>query len=568
MKCKYCGHEYSKEVIRYCPKCGKNLVDDEANNPQTEVINDAATTVIDNNSNSGSSKSLGEKFGIFAGITILGLLVVGLIFIGFEKITGEPLRQQLFGIEDVDLGKKMYKKVVKEVKEAFPHINVDTEKFNKKHIFYRGLKNYDIKETDLTLYLELYIITVPTTLHFSSLGDRTCDLKFWVYNCNKADNEEGIEMYGDSFPIPEGIHCPGFWGFANSDFYEFFDFIDGFDYEDKDYLEVIKSVKDAAELVCDDMQAEYNKCNKSDITGSYAGYWEYYVNANSLPGYFIANIQENESIFRSLYPDLFIRIDNDTYNYDDYYDDEKDYQEDDWEDDDYDEEYNAYDLPVEEINSIAIKTLKESIPFLDINYPDISLCNCNYIEQTYLNENGSACRGLGDPLSYKCIVTVPITISFEYIGEKKVDLYVPVFYIIKEEIDKDYLEYYTDNDLIRGGSFWGYENLDFAFDCDYIDEFDNIDVVKSREKVVRLICKNLIAQRKDKDGKKKAESWFESDDTYCVYDSFFGRYIYSIIDKFNDQPNHQLKTIILNEFIHFLDINYETLYYDYPKVCE
>ena len=31
MKCKYCGHEYSKEVIKFCPNCGSSLINNENN---------------------------------------------------------------------------------------------------------------------------------------------------------------------------------------------------------------------------------------------------------------------------------------------------------------------------------------------------------------------------------------------------------------------------------------------------------------------------------------------------------------------------------------------------------
>ena len=31
MKCKYCGYEYSKGVIKFCPNCGSSLINNEGN---------------------------------------------------------------------------------------------------------------------------------------------------------------------------------------------------------------------------------------------------------------------------------------------------------------------------------------------------------------------------------------------------------------------------------------------------------------------------------------------------------------------------------------------------------
>lgn len=31
MKCKYCGYEYSKGVIKFCPNCGSSLINNENN---------------------------------------------------------------------------------------------------------------------------------------------------------------------------------------------------------------------------------------------------------------------------------------------------------------------------------------------------------------------------------------------------------------------------------------------------------------------------------------------------------------------------------------------------------
>lgn len=78
MFCKYCGYEYQNKDTKFCPNCGKNLVEDEANNNLT-VANRVNTQPIQNMDT--NKKSTNKIYGIIAGFVILSVITVGGILI-------------------------------------------------------------------------------------------------------------------------------------------------------------------------------------------------------------------------------------------------------------------------------------------------------------------------------------------------------------------------------------------------------------------------------------------------------------------------------------------------------
>lgn len=296
MKCKYCGHEYSKEVIRFCPKCGKNLIDDEANNVQTEAKEEiaATATVIDNNSDSDTSKSLSKikrGWNLFRW-ALSGLLVLVVLLILFEQATGIPVRDNLFGME-TSTEKEIYKLARKKAKQGLRFLGSDIEvgKYKVKSVYHRGLKETYLD--DYKLNLDAYIVTIPITINFEYTGRKTYKLKVCVLDYRDYDNDPDY-LYEHSVDIQNGYEPVSVWEFLSL----------GKDASDElGTKKVYKSELGLLMLICDEIQASYDADN-GDIPYEYSSYIDYYAGVNNFPYGLLDSIDTNVDILKEKFPDI------------------------------------------------------------------------------------------------------------------------------------------------------------------------------------------------------------------------------------------------------------------------
>lgn len=208
MKCKYCGHEYSKEIIRFCPKCGKNLMDNVDSNEARHITVDnvieekcdntnkeIAVTVADAQANDSNVElsfkdKFDRKFAKVAANICLFLIGIGILFWGIEAATGFPIKDRVLGVDN-NIGRPLYKKAVKRVKEGLLPFDVTVSDYKKRNVWHGGVKTEKFDAGDLRL--DTYIITVPITIHFKSGRSRDVDIKIAIWEFDDDDNS--VEVY-------------------------------------------------------------------------------------------------------------------------------------------------------------------------------------------------------------------------------------------------------------------------------------------------------------------------------------------------------------------------------------
>lgn len=345
MFCKYCGYEYQNEDTKFCPKCGKNLVDDEANNTQTDANEEVATTtVIDNNSNTGASKSLGGKFGIIVGLVILSVITVGGILISSKPSKKTIKDNDIFNTsntpeptyyessesndENYDNADSSYENEPEENYSDYEdnptyeeegyydarHDKYDYYEYDVDAIIKAGLKKikttFNVLESanmiaaeikypkveecaatyealvfeslsSYTMYGE-FIVTIPVSLEFYNIEEKQLDLSIPVLELNQIETSpDDIDM-----AIKENkliIVCP-FWGVATNE-----------NRADTENIEVLNSRDELMRCIGEDLTIrveELNPESSKEFNEEYDNTYQY----NSLLGmhlyYLQCNIQD------------------------------------------------------------------------------------------------------------------------------------------------------------------------------------------------------------------------------------------------------------------------------------
>lgn len=319
MKCKYCGHEYSKEVIKFCPKCGKNLMDNvdsnvaehnTVDNVVEEKSDETVATVTDVQPTGDSDKELSfkdkfdHKFAKIAANICLFLIGVGILFWGIETVTGFPIKDRVLGIDN-NVGRPLYKKAVKRVKEGLLPFDVEFPDYKGRYISHRGVKTEELAAGDLRL--DTYIVTLPITIHFKSGISKDADVKIAIWEFD--DDENSTDVYSkfgniqgyfkDCFRVFKLWETEITFGNTNVDGYR---------------KELLDSWENLMTIILDEVQRDYN--NNDNKQYYYNSYFEEYfiplINFDDMTKseensfkLFCDCIELNMDSLKNKYPDLF-----------------------------------------------------------------------------------------------------------------------------------------------------------------------------------------------------------------------------------------------------------------------
>jgi len=277
MKCKYCGYEYSKGVIKFCPNCGSSLINNEGNgfelkkeadvvreksndgNVSKEEVAATAATIPEKDGN--IIKRFWRKFydnRVSIGV-LLSLILVFLLI--FEEVSGVPVHDVIFGTDDNDIEvtnrntdnqydiEEINSFVIDYIEFYFPYLHSICDPISK-----RDIEFWKSEELSNAIY-DIFIVTVHASItSLEHIGEQKIDYSFPIGILNKTEtSSESLENTEiEIFPY-------SFWGQDNNCFSE----IDALDNHLK---KLVKSRRDLLYLICENLEAQYNAM-KSDGIG-------------------------------------------------------------------------------------------------------------------------------------------------------------------------------------------------------------------------------------------------------------------------------------------------------------
>ena len=606
MFCKFCGYEYNGEDLRFCPNCGKKLIDMETIEPKEntdentvketsdntdEIKEEIAVTVVDTQpsisaNNTEEDESLGSIFKKWGwkimeyGFAII--LGAGILFWAIETATGFPIKDRILGMNDTE-AQPIYKKASNIIRNRIP-FDVDIPKFKSKYVWHRGVRTEKFEQGEIRL--DAYVATIPVTFHFDKYINREVDVKIWFWKFDEDDNS--MEVYSKFDGLKEGIKPIKLWD-TDRKFGE---------YKDVNiYMkEVYESWEDLLTVIFNEIRRSYN--NSTERDNRYPHYADEYLYPRIMERY-INSDDEKEPLtpfanyvnlnFESLnnkYPELFeenpnyignSESDNDSYEEEDYtndeyiddtdsYDNNSSSYENDAYYDSYHEEYDYYDYDEGAIKKAALKKIKPSlsaitygnIAKMDIVYPEASECSLAYEKLMH--------KDLTTWESYGCfIVTIPVSITFETLGEKEMNLCIPVLELNQIETSPEDIDMtIEENDgtiIVR--PFWGVpKTIENQVDT------QSRMVANSRNELITYIMTDLSARLGDDYFNYKSSKEFNEDfpNTY-LFNSGFGALLEVLRDNYAGLDENNYKAQCLSAFFSYVSLNYDWLSEKFPKLC-
>lgn len=246
-----------------------------------------------NNSNSDISElfsKIKRGWNLFRW-ALSGLLLLVVILILFEQATGEPIRDNIFGME-TSREREIYKLARKEVKQGLRFLGSDVEidKYARRRIYHKGIREVDL--VDYKLNLDSYVVTVPITIHFKHTGKKTQNLKVHIWDYRDYNNDSAY-LYKHSVDIQNGYEPASVWE------------ISSLGKDGSDILgtkKVYDSELELLGLLLGEIQAEYNADNGD--THGYSSYIDYYGYINNFPDGLWDSININADTLNKVFPDI------------------------------------------------------------------------------------------------------------------------------------------------------------------------------------------------------------------------------------------------------------------------
>lgn len=607
MFCKFCGYEYDEEDLRFCPSCGKKLSNEdnwvtasklEENNEETSdkmtdkskeeiavtVVDTAQPSISANNTEEEPLGSIFKKWGwkiMEYGFAII--LGAGILFWAIEAATGFPIKDRVLGMNDTE-AQPIYKKASNIIRNRIP-FDVDIPKFKSKYVWHRGVRTEKFEQGEIRL--DAYVATIPVTFHFDKYVDREVDVKIWFWKFDEDDNS--MEVYSKFDGLKEGIKPIKLWD-TDRKFGE---------YKDVNiYMkEVYESWEDLLTVIFNEIQRSYN--NSTERDNRYPHYADEYLYPRIMERY-INSDDEKEPLtpfanyvnlnFESLnnkYPELFeenpnyigdSESDSDSYEEEDYtndeyiddtdsYDNNSSSYENDAYYDSYHEEYDYYDYDEDAIKKAALKKIKPSLSVLnsasfanmDIVYPEADECTLTY-EKLMYKDNTNTWERYGG-----FIVTIPVSITFETLGEKEMNLCVPVLELNQIETSPEDIDMaIQENDgttIVR--PFWGVPKT-------VTNQADTQSrmVANSRNELITYIMTDLTSRRSSSLNYKSSKEFYESNPETYLFNSVFGNYLECMRYNHMDLDEKNYKAQCLSAFFSYINLNYDWLSEKFPKLCK